>query len=213
MLLEFGQSQQFGRHGRAPPEPDPDPGVAVGLHGDADLDLAFDQDTEVEAAVEFGSGPLPGVGMDVRVVDIDSRVADASIPCHAQRALDRAVRHSSRISVVHGSHLSPEAVLVTTTILAIRFSFTQVAVSTVLDFVGAVLPDGNVSPCGAMFNRFLRNGLLARKYDMCARECAIFRDAHPLSDPLRELQLQNATECPCGLPRLVPGTHAPAHVR
>ena len=161
----------------------------------------------------FGVDPWPEVGMALRAVDIDSRVADASIPCHAQHALDRAVRQNRRLHVVGGSHLSPEAVLVTATILAIRFSFTHVAVSTVLDFVGAVLPEGNVSPCGAMFNRFLRNGLLARKYDMCARECAIFRDAHPLSDPLRELQLQNATECPCGLPRLVPGTHAPAHVR
>jgi len=210
MMLKFGQSDQFGRHGRKPPGPDP---AAAPVHApvlDADLDLAFDQDIVVDAAVEF-CGEL--VGMAPRVVDIDGRVADASIPCNAQRALDRAVREKKRIPVVKGSHLSPEAVLVTTTILAMRFSFTQVAVTTVLDFVGGVLPDGNLSPCGAMFSRFLRNGLMPHKYDMCARECVVFRDAHLLSDPQRELQLKHATECPCGLPRLVPETNAPAHVR
>jgi hypothetical protein len=103
--------------------------------------------------------------------------------------------------------------LLITAVLSIRFSFTNVATYTVLEFVGSSLPDGNSAPCGNMYARFIQDGPTATKFDMCVQECVVYRDAHRLSDPIREFHLLDATTCPaCMTPRLDPVTGKPAHV-
>ena len=162
-----------------------------------------------------GTNAVPDHEAEKHEWAVDARVADASIPCRVQRALDRANQHKRDLPVVQGGHLGAQGVLVISAILSIRFSFTHLATSAVLQFVGAVLPADSMAPCGAMLRQFVRQrGLRAIKFDMCVLECVVFRDAHPLSDPLKKLQLRRAKMCTiCATPRLDPATGVPAHVR
>ena len=210
----FGISRPVGRPRIRPSldhYPRPLPRLAVVAIESADLQ--HDTDLDLDIVDDPGSDAAPDVGQRVCAA-LDTRVADAVIPCRAQLALDSAPHRDSSVPVVKGGHLSAEGMLVVAAILGVRFSFTQVATATVLGFVGSALPDDNVAPCGAMLRKFTQRGLHAVKCDMCLHECVVFRDAHRLSDPEMILQLSRAEKCPsCLTLRVDPETDIPAHVR
>ena len=215
MTRVFGSGRPVGRPRERPTTEHHPPPHPVGVEdlepadSPSDIDLALDIVDDPAA----GSDSVPDAEQRVCAA-VDARIADASVPCRAQLALDRAAKRKCSLPVVRGGHLSAEGVLVIAAILGIRFSFSQVATTTVLEFVGAVLPDDNVAPCSAMFRKFTQAGLQAIRHDMCLHECVVFRDAHPLSDPEMKLQLRRAEQCPsCLTLRLEPGTNIPAHVR
>ena len=201
---------RYGRPRAArPPSPEPPPELRIPGAEPADLDPA-----RPEGAEDPGANVESEDEEDELVEPpVDAGVADASIPCRAQRALDEARSRDRDPPVARGGHVSALVALLITAVLSIRFSFTNVATSTVLEFVGAVLPDGNFAPCGNMYDQFVLNGPAATKFDMCEKECVVYRDAHWLSDPTREFRLLDAARCPaCQTPRLDPVTGKPAHV-
>ena len=210
----FGISRPVGRPRIRPSldhYPRPLPRLAVVAIESADLQ--HDTDLDLDIVDDPGSDAAPDAEQWVCAA-VDTRVADAVIPCRAQLALDSAPHRDSSVPVVKGGHLSAEGMLVVAAILGVRFSFTQVATATVLGFVGSALPDDNVAPCGAMLRKFTQRGLHAVKCDMCLHECVVFRDAHLLSDPEMKLQLSRAEKCPsCLTLRVDPETDIPAHVR
>ena len=140
MQREFGDARPGRRHRNVSHDID-DPGPHES-----------DSDSVMDLFDEAGGGADAVPDAEQWAWLVDERVADASIPCSAQRALDRAEhdRHKRDRPVVQGGHLCAKGVLVISAILSIRFSFTQMATTAVLQFVGAVLPAPNIAPCGAI---------------------------------------------------------------
>ena len=172
MQREFGDARPGRRHRDVSHDID-DPGPHES-----------DSDSVMDLFDEAGGGADAVPDAEQWAWLVDERVADASIPCSAQRALDRAEhdRHKRDRPVVQGGHLCAKGVLVISAILSIRFSFTQMATTAVLQFVGAVLPAPNIAPCGAMFRKFVNlGGIRAIKYMTCVCVSASFFGTHTRS--------------------------------
>ena len=127
---------RYGRPRAArPPSSEPPPELRIPRAEPADLDPA-----RPEGAEDPGANVESEDEDELVEPPVDAGVADASIPCRAQQALDEARSRGRDPPVARGGHVSALVALLITAVLSIRFSFTNVATYTVLEFVGSSLP-------------------------------------------------------------------------